>query len=115
MTSLREVARMRIAPATLLAAFLPRLEAGIGILRSGGFEAAEWRSRQATTGRQVTLEYPDGTREDVEAVGVDSDSGALLVDDGSGDETRRVLSAEVRHVRPAQPAGGPRRATPAGV
>jgi BirA family transcriptional regulator, biotin operon repressor / biotin---[acetyl-CoA-carboxylase] ligase len=105
MTSLREVARMRIAPATLLAAFLPRLEAGIGALRAGGFEAGEWRARQATTGRQIRLDFPDGRTVDVEAVGVDSETGALLIDDGSGDEPRLILSAEVRHVRPAEPTG----------
>jgi BirA family biotin operon repressor/biotin-[acetyl-CoA-carboxylase] ligase len=99
MTSLREVAGRRVAPATLLAAFLPRIEAGIVLLRAGRFEAGEWRARQATTGRQIRLDYPDGRSADVEAVGVDAESGALLVDDGSGTEPQRILSAEVHHVR----------------
>ena len=101
MTSLREVGGRRVSAATLLAAFLPRLEAGIVLLRAGRFEATEWRARQATTGRQIRLDYPDGRSADVEAVGVDTETGALLVDDGSGTEPRRILSAEVRHVRTA--------------
>jgi BirA family transcriptional regulator, biotin operon repressor / biotin---[acetyl-CoA-carboxylase] ligase len=101
MTSLREVAGRRVAPATLLAAFLPRLEAGIVLLRAGRFEAGEWRARQATTGRQIRLDYPDGRSDEVEAVGVDAETGALLVDDGSATEPQRILSAEVRHVRTA--------------
>jgi BirA family transcriptional regulator, biotin operon repressor / biotin---[acetyl-CoA-carboxylase] ligase len=96
MTSLREAsAGHRTAPDDLLRAFLPRLEAGIEALRAGGFDAAEWQARQATTGRTVRLELPGGLSEDVLATGVDPNTGALVIDGG-----RRVLSGEIRHLRP---------------
>ncbi len=96
MTSLREASEgHRTAPDDLLTAFLPRLETGIEALRGGLFLAGEWQARQATTGRRVRLELPNGPAEDVLATGVDPKTGALLLDDG-----RRVLSAEVRHLRP---------------
>jgi BirA family transcriptional regulator, biotin operon repressor / biotin---[acetyl-CoA-carboxylase] ligase len=96
MTSLREASEgHRTTPDDLLAAFLPRLETGIQALRAGAFDAGEWQARQATTGRRIRLELPNGPAEDVLATGVDPDTGALLIDDG-----RRVLSADVRHVRP---------------
>jgi BirA family biotin operon repressor/biotin-[acetyl-CoA-carboxylase] ligase len=98
MTSLREASGgHRTAPDDLLNAFLPSLEAGIEALRAGRFEAGEWQARQATTGRSVRLELPNGQAEDVLATGVDPDTGALLLDDG-----RRVLSAEIRHLRPVK-------------
>jgi BirA family transcriptional regulator, biotin operon repressor / biotin---[acetyl-CoA-carboxylase] ligase len=100
MTSLREAAGgRRIEPNGLLEAFLPRLESGIEALREGRFPAGEWQARQATTGRRVRLELPNGPAEDVLATGVDPETGALVIDHG-----RRVLSAEVRHVRPAAAA-----------
>jgi BirA family biotin operon repressor/biotin-[acetyl-CoA-carboxylase] ligase len=96
MTSLREAAADRpIPPDDLLVAFLPRLETGIEALRGRTFDAGEWQTRQATTGRRIRLELPDGPAEDVFAAGVDPTTGALLLDDG-----RRVLSAEIRHLRP---------------
>jgi BirA family biotin operon repressor/biotin-[acetyl-CoA-carboxylase] ligase len=95
MTSLREASEgHRTAPDDLLNAFLPRLETGIEALRAGVFEAVEWQARQATTGRPIRLELPNGPAEDVLATGVDPNTGALMIHDG-----RRVLSAEVRHVR----------------
>jgi BirA family biotin operon repressor/biotin-[acetyl-CoA-carboxylase] ligase len=97
MTSLREASEgHRTAPDDLLRAFLPRLETGIEALRGGLFLAGEWQARQATTGHRVWLELPNGPSEDVLATGVDPNTGALVLDDG-----RRVLSAEVLHVRPA--------------
>ncbi len=105
MTSLREAAAGRPVDAEgLLAAFLPHLEVRIEALRDGSFGAADWRQRQATTGRTIRLELPDGRAEEVRAVDVDANSGALLVDDGRGTAERQVLSAEVRHVRVAEPA-----------
>jgi BirA family biotin operon repressor/biotin-[acetyl-CoA-carboxylase] ligase len=97
MTSLREAAGGRgTPPGDLLGAFLPRLETGIEALRGGSFDAGEWQARQATTGRRIRLELPNGAAEDIFATGVDPTTGALLLDDG-----RRVLSAEIRHLRPA--------------
>jgi BirA family biotin operon repressor/biotin-[acetyl-CoA-carboxylase] ligase len=105
MTSLREAAAGRPVDAEgLLAAFLPHLEVRIEALRDGSFGAADWRQRQATTGRTIRLELPHGRAEEVRAVDVDANSGALLVDDGRGTAERQVLSAEVRHVRVAEPA-----------
>jgi BirA family biotin operon repressor/biotin-[acetyl-CoA-carboxylase] ligase len=95
MTSVSETADGRpIEPSDVLEAFLPRLQAGVEALRAGAFAEAEWCARQATTGRVIRLELPNGDVEEVGASGVDPDTGALLIDGG-----RRVLSAEVRHVR----------------
>ena len=97
MTSLREASEgHRTTPDDLLATFLPRLKTGIEALRAGAFPSAAWQARQATTGRRVRLELPNTPAQDVLATGVDPDTGALLIDDG-----RRVLSAEVSHLRPA--------------
>ena len=97
MTSLLEASEgHRTTPDDLLEAFLPRLETGIEALRTGLFLAGEWQARQATTGHRVRLELPNGPSEEVFATGVDPDTGGLLLDDG-----RRVLSAEVLHLRPA--------------
>jgi len=97
MTSLREASQgHRTSPNELLEAFLPRLEAAIEALRQGDFAAGEWQARQATTGRRVRLELPNRPLEDVLATGVDPDTGALVLDGG-----RRVLSGEIRHLRPA--------------
>jgi BirA family transcriptional regulator, biotin operon repressor / biotin---[acetyl-CoA-carboxylase] ligase len=94
MTSVSETAGGRpIEPDDVLEAFLPRLQAGVEALRAETFDAAEWRARQATTGRRIRLELPSGV-EEVVATGVDAETGALLID---GD--RRVLTGEVRHVR----------------
>jgi BirA family biotin operon repressor/biotin-[acetyl-CoA-carboxylase] ligase len=97
MTSLRDASEgHRTTPDDLLATFLPRLQTAVEALREGAFLAGEWQARQATTGRRVRLELPHGPAEEVLATGVDPNTGALLIEDG-----RRVLSAEVRHLRPA--------------
>jgi BirA family biotin operon repressor/biotin-[acetyl-CoA-carboxylase] ligase len=95
MTSLSEAAgRRSIEQTDVLDLFVPRLEARVEALRAGNFDEAEWRARQATTGRRIRLELPNGDVEEVLATDVDAETGALLLDDG-----RRVLSGEVRHVR----------------
>jgi BirA family transcriptional regulator, biotin operon repressor / biotin---[acetyl-CoA-carboxylase] ligase len=102
MTSLSEAAGGRsIEPVEVLDAFLPRLQARVEALRAATFDEAEWRARQATTGRRIRLELPNGDVEDVLAADVDADTGALLIDGG-----RRVLSGEVRHVRAVPLAAG---------
>lgn len=105
MTSLREVSGGRAIDRTLLLeAFLERLEARIGELRAGRFDARDWTDRQLTTGRVVRLEHPDGS-ETVRALGVDAASGALVVEDLARPDGRRtVLVGEIGHVRLAAPA-----------
>jgi BirA family biotin operon repressor/biotin-[acetyl-CoA-carboxylase] ligase len=86
-------------------AFLARLEPLVEDLRAGRFAAAAWQARQLTSGRRIRLERPGGDVETVDAVGVDPETGALLVRDPEGaEEVRSVLVGEIRHVRIA--AGG---------
>ncbi len=103
MTSLREASRGRpIDLALLLDGFLSRLEPRTLALREGRFAVDDWISRQVTTGRVVSLDAADGDATIVRAVGVDPDSGALLVEplDRPGSE-RAIHAGEVRHVRMA--------------
>jgi BirA family biotin operon repressor/biotin-[acetyl-CoA-carboxylase] ligase len=95
MSSLREVSGGRpIDRDVLLDAFLARLEPRYEALGAGRFDAGAWSTRQITTGREV--EVATGTSRLVgRAVGVDPESGALLltVDGrqltiGAGDVTR---------------------------
>ncbi len=101
MTSLREASHGRpIDLAFLLDAFLSRLEARIEALRGGRFDVADWTERQLTTGRLVTLELPDGRLEEGRALGVDTLTGALIVEDAANSAGERpVHAAEVRHAR----------------
>ena len=100
MTSLSILAGHAIDHDDLLSTFLERLEPGIRALRDGVFDEASWASRQVTTDRWVRLEFPDGTVEELPAVGVDARSGALLVIDPAVPDVRRhILVGEVRHVR----------------
>ena len=100
MTSLREASGGRpMDGPRLLEAFLARLEAGIARLRSGRFDAADWSDRQLTNGRTIRLEHPDRS-ETVRALGVDVDTGALVIEDPSAQNGRRqVLVGEIGHVR----------------
>ncbi|HEY6057266.1 MAG TPA: biotin--[acetyl-CoA-carboxylase] ligase [Candidatus Limnocylindrales bacterium] len=101
MTSLREAARGRpVDHALLLDAFLSRVEPRTLALREGRFPVGDWIERQLTIRRVVRIETADGRSEEALAVGVDPDSGALLVADGRfpGGE-RAVLSGDVWHVR----------------
>jgi BirA family biotin operon repressor/biotin-[acetyl-CoA-carboxylase] ligase len=100
MTSLREASGGRpIDRGHLLDAFLNRLEARVVGLRGGWFALADWTVRQVTTGREVRIEYPDGNRETVRALGVDAQSGGLVVEARDGGPERVVHSGEIRHVR----------------
>jgi BirA family biotin operon repressor/biotin-[acetyl-CoA-carboxylase] ligase len=98
MTSLAAEGGRHIDEHELLEAFLVSLEPRLAALRSGRFDADEWSSRQVTNDRDVDLIAPDGASTMVRAHGVDTDSGALLVDG------RRVLVGEIAHVRFAEPA-----------
>jgi BirA family transcriptional regulator, biotin operon repressor / biotin---[acetyl-CoA-carboxylase] ligase len=79
MTSLRELSGGRpIDRDALLDAWLERLEPRYEALRMGIFDAGGWSSRQRTTGHTVEVDGPDGRRT-AEALGVDPETGALLV------------------------------------
>ncbi len=52
----------------------------IRALRAGRFDGLGWTVRQATTGRAIRLETQDGP-EDLDAIGVDVVTGALIVAD----------------------------------
>ena len=91
----------------LLGDFLARLEAGTDRLRAGAFDADRWSERQITTGRTIRLEGPDAV-ELVRATGVDTATGALLVESlDAPNRTRTVVVGEVTHVRlaPSAPVG----------
>ncbi len=105
MTSLREASADRpIDRAALRDAFLTSLEIAVDALRAGRFDAAEWATRQLTTGRLIRLERPDGG-ETVRALGVDAKTGALVVEDPAAPSgARQVFVGEIGHVRLAAPA-----------
>ena len=98
MTSLRDASGGRpIDRVQLLDGFLGRLEMRVDGLRKGHFAISDWQDRQITTGRSVDLVHAGGDRTTVRAVGVDSHSGGLVVEDGGRD--RVVHSGEILHVR----------------
>jgi BirA family biotin operon repressor/biotin-[acetyl-CoA-carboxylase] ligase len=109
MTSLRELSGGRpIDRDTLLEGWLARLEPRYEALRLGRFDAGGWSARQRTTGHTVEVESGRG-RVTASALGVDPETGALLVtaDDGAtetidtGDVTRcRVVALPSRPARP---------------
>ena len=105
MTSLREASGDHaIDLVQLRHTFIDRLMAGIGSLRSGRFDESGWTARQVTTGRMVRLEGTD-RNETVRAIGVDADTGALVVEDAETDRRERhVVVGEIVHVRLADPA-----------
>jgi len=104
MTSLREAGGEReIDMGRLLERFLEGLEAPVEALRAGRFDGADWADRQLTTGRTVTL-VTAARVELVRAVGVDTATGALVVEDpSSASGERRLLAGEISHVRLADP------------
>jgi BirA family biotin operon repressor/biotin-[acetyl-CoA-carboxylase] ligase len=97
MTSLREVAGRPIDHEALLETFLERFEPQVVALQKGRFDGPGWSDRQVTTGRDIDLIGADGSRATVRATAVDSESGALMVDD------RRVVVGEIAHVRLTAP------------
>jgi BirA family transcriptional regulator, biotin operon repressor / biotin---[acetyl-CoA-carboxylase] ligase len=99
MTSLREAARGRpIDGPALLAGFVDRLEARIEALRGGYFDIATWVGRQVTTGRLVRIEGHAAAPEEVRAIGVDGDTGALVIEGPDGAE-RSIHAGEVTRIR----------------
>jgi BirA family biotin operon repressor/biotin-[acetyl-CoA-carboxylase] ligase len=102
MTSLSDAARKPAAAVDrerLVDAFLAGLEPRADALRDGTFDPDEWSARQLTNGRPVRLELPGGGIETVQALGVDPDSGALLVSNPREGTRRSVLVGEIRHLR----------------
>ncbi len=101
MTSLREASLGGpIDHDALLEAFVDRLGSGLAALRGGRFDDAAWVDRQVTSGRHVELVAPDGASTTVQARGVDPETGALVVEDGSVPSgERHVVVGEIRHVR----------------
>jgi biotin-(acetyl-CoA carboxylase) ligase len=101
MTSLHEASHGRpIDLSLLLDGFLGRLEVRLAALRAGRFDLADWNNRQVTTGRDVEIEWPDGSRSAQRALGVDAASGGLVVAAArSEDGERTLVVGEVRHVR----------------
>jgi biotin-(acetyl-CoA carboxylase) ligase len=106
MTSLREASGGRpIDLALLLDAFTARLEPRILALRGGRFDVGDWVGRQLTRGLEVTIRDAAGDSETVRALGVDSVSGALVVEDPAAPTgERHVLSGEITRLRVASPA-----------
>jgi BirA family biotin operon repressor/biotin-[acetyl-CoA-carboxylase] ligase len=103
MTSLRELTGRAIDHVALLEAFLGRLEVAVEGLRAGRFGADGWSARQVTTGRGIELIGPDGVGTEHRAIGVDPETGALIIEGPAGGR-RSVVVGEIRHVRLADPA-----------
>lgn len=100
MTSLRELGGQPVDRDELLDAFLDRIDVRLRALRLGSFDAVGWSRRQLTDGRLVRLEDRSGSAEIVRAVRADPMTGALVVEDPSGEGGQRhVLSGEVHHLR----------------
>jgi BirA family biotin operon repressor/biotin-[acetyl-CoA-carboxylase] ligase len=105
MTSLHEASAGRpIDRATLLEGFLDRVDGRIDALRAGYFDLDSWAGRQAVTGRLVTLEGAGdtvvGVSDPVRALGVDSATGGLVVEDATTPSGERLVHAgEVVRVR----------------
>lgn len=101
MTSLRELSGSAVDRDALLGLFLAGIETRVPDLKAGQFDGAEWAASQVTTGREITISWPDGTSHTRRALGVDEDSGALIVSDD--DRGRRlVVTGEIVHVRLAE-------------
>jgi hypothetical protein len=71
----------------------------IEVLRGGRFDVGDWVERQLTNGRLVQVEHPDGSLEVTRALGVDSGSGGLVVEERPGGGERVLLNGEIRHLR----------------
>ena len=104
MTSLRDMcADPELDVTGLLNRLIDRLGERLETLRAGHFDAAGWASRQVTTDRTIQLEGATGV-DVVEAIGVDAQTGALIVaDPGAETGQRQVLVGEIRRVRLAPP------------
>jgi BirA family biotin operon repressor/biotin-[acetyl-CoA-carboxylase] ligase len=98
MTSLREVVSAPVDCEPIVAAYLRRLTSAYDDLVAGVIPADRWAGRQVTTGAQVELDLGVGQREEGTAVGVDPESGALLVRRADG-ALRTHLTGDVVRCR----------------
>ena len=95
MWSLSEASgRRRIDRDALLTAWLERLEPLYQELRAGHFDRLRWADAQITTGASVAVDTGSGIVEGT-AVGVDGDSGALLVRTGPGQPLGAIAVGDV--------------------
>jgi BirA family biotin operon repressor/biotin-[acetyl-CoA-carboxylase] ligase len=95
MWSLSEASgRRRIDRDALLEAWLERLAPLYEELLAGHFDALRWADAQITTGAAVEVETGTGSVRGV-AVGVDRDSGALLVRTGAGEPLSAIDVGDV--------------------
>jgi biotin-(acetyl-CoA carboxylase) ligase len=78
----------------LLSSWLARLAPLYGQLLAGRFDGRRWADAQVTTAADVTVET-GGSRLQGRAVGVDIESGALLVLEPASGEVRSVGVGEV--------------------
>ena len=105
MTSLHELSGgVAVEVGDLQEAFLAAVEPAILALRDGRFDSDAWASRQITTGREIAIEAPDGSVTRTRTLGVDTETGCLVVADPFGRDGERLIhSGEIRHVRLAAP------------
>jgi BirA family transcriptional regulator, biotin operon repressor / biotin---[acetyl-CoA-carboxylase] ligase len=103
MTSLRELLHRAADRDALFDDFVARLEPRYLELLAGRFDAAGWSGRQRTTGAELEI-LAGQERIRGRGLGVDPESGALLVATGAG--TRRIDSGEVVHCRIRGPQAG---------
>ncbi len=99
MTSLRELSAGRpIDRDALLDAWVERLEPRYDALRMGRFDAGAWSSRQWTTGELVEVDAHIG-RIHALAVGVDPETGSLLLADRDGKGPMAIDAGDVTRCR----------------
>ncbi len=99
MTSLRELSGGRpVDRDVLLDAWVDRLEPRYEALRRGRFDSGSWSSRQRTTGELVEVEGTGG-RVHARALGIDPESGSLLLAGVDGSGPRIIDSGDVTRCR----------------
>lgn len=104
MWSLSEASgRRRIDRDALLSAWLTRLQPMYQALRRGQFDSLRWADAQITTGAPVEVETGSETIVGT-AVGVDHETGALLIRMGPGMPLRIVTHGEVVRCQVGGPA-----------
>jgi BirA family transcriptional regulator, biotin operon repressor / biotin---[acetyl-CoA-carboxylase] ligase len=104
MTSLRDLSGRAPDHEAFLGSFLADFEPSFEELKEGRFDAPAWAQRQVTNGRDIELIEPSGRSTIVPAMGVDPETGALVVEDATRGP-RSVLVGEIRHVRLAADVG----------
>ncbi len=94
MSSLSEAGRGPVDRELLLQGWLERLEAGYAALAEGRFEADRWAGAQATTGASVSVRTVGAVVRGT-AVGVDRQSGDLLLEEAGTGRAHRLSAGEV--------------------